>query len=206
MSVCLFIDAENMRLYENELLYLKILYNIDEIFIYCDLERNNIFQHYFDWIKKYKCFFINVSSIGGKNSVDLQISLDIFEKIFKNKKLHTILLASNDKDFYPICNKLLNYKKNIILIVQKHLCKQIQSIVTGFVYLDDISIDLKTILLCFLYIRKNKIQLLNLKKLLKKINKKKIIDYPNLASNLCLWNKIFDVNLDEINLKYNFEL
>lgn len=206
MTNFLFIDAENMYLSESELLYLNIIYKIDKIFIYFDMEKNNLFQHYSDWTFKYECYFVNVPSYGGKNSVDLQISIDILEHIFLDKNLKSIIIASNDRDFLPICKKIIGYKKKMIIVGSKFLCKDIIDLVDSFVLVDHIPMDLKIILLCFLYMRKNNLSISQIKKLIKKMNKKKNIqEFSKLDQTILKWHTVFDITENnDVILKYNF--
>ena len=53
MSSYLIIDAENIRICEEDLIYLIIKYKVDKIIIYFDMEKNNISHSYSDWSFKF---------------------------------------------------------------------------------------------------------------------------------------------------------
>jgi hypothetical protein len=203
MSSYLIIDAENIKVCEEDLIFLKIKYGIDEIIIYFDMEKNNISTHYNDWIFKYSCHMIHVESIGGKNSVDLQISIDLTEWCIKNKNIKTIILASNDRDFYPLCHKLKTLQKKMVIVAFQKINETLATIIDSFELIGNIPIDLQIILHCFLIENKTILTLSYLKKLLKKINKKKKMDdYNHLIDNISSkWNNIFDIEENNIILK-----
>jgi hypothetical protein len=203
MSSILVIDAENIHLKEEELVYIKFFYNIEKIYIYFDMEKNNISQHYIDWIYKYNTFLLNVPSIGGKNSVDLQITIDITEQSILNKNLKNVILASNDRDFFPLCLLLKKYNKKIIIVAYNEICKNILNHIDYKIILNDISIDLKIVLFCFILCNQNNLSIQNLKKIIKKLNKKKKMkNYNQLLENIILWNDIFLVIDNIIFLKH----
>ena len=204
MSSYLIIDAENIRICEEDLIYLIIKYGIDKIIIYFDMEKNNISSHYVDWSFKYNCYLVHVESIGGKNSVDLQISIDLTELCIRNKEIKTILLASNDRDFFPLCKKVKMLQKKVVIIAFQRVNEMMASIIDDFELIGTHSLDLQIILHCFLLENKTMLSIHFIKKLLKKINKKKRMqDYPNLFENFSLkWNNIFNVVDNNIILKY----
>lgn len=205
MSSCLFIDAENIRITEEDLLYILMECPIHIIFIYFDMEKNNLSQHYIDWIYKYNCFLINVPSIGGKNSVDLQMSIDITEWAIKEREMKNIIIASNDRDFYPLCATLKKYKKNITIIAYQKISEFITPLIDSSILLFDIPSDIKIIIHCFLLERKSVLSFTYIKKLLKKINKKKKMqDFKNLMVTLGQFENIFTINDHDIKLSYSW--
>lgn len=205
MSSCyLIIDAENIRIHEEELIYLIIRYHIDTIFVYFDMEKNNIAQHYSDWLFKYPCFLVHVPSIGGKNSVDLQISIDITEWCVRKKEITTIVLASNDRDFFPLCQKLHSLRRRLCLVAQDKINDALLAVIQCHEYLSQIPIDLTILIHCFILEQKNKLTIPQIKRMLKKINKKKkMLDYPQLLMHLTDdWNDIFKVEDINVTLRY----
>lgn len=206
MSTLLFIDAENIHLSESELLYLMIIYKITKIFIYFDMDKNNLIQHYCDWTFKYECFFINVPAIGGKNSADLQISIDILESVYLYKNVKTILLASNDRDFLPICSKIHHYHKTFIIIAQKRVYEAIQRLVNECIYLQSIPSDVKIVLLCFLYTRQPTLTISAIKRFVKKINKKKEMEhFGNLEDTVRNCASLFELQDNVVRIRYEFD-
>lgn len=200
MSSYLIIDAENIRICEEDLIYFIIKYKVDKIIIYFDMEKNNISHSYSDWSFKYNCYLVHVPSIGGKNSVDLQISIDLTEWCITRKEIQSIVLASNDRDFLPLCIKLKNWNKRIIIVAFQKINDTLQHVIDDFELIGNSSVDLNIILHCFLLENKNLISIVDLKKLLKKINKKKKMqDYANFIDNLkSKWNNIFQVSDNNI--------
>lgn len=204
MSSYLIIDAENIRICEEDLIYLIIKYKVDKIIIYFDMEKNNISHNYSDWSFKYNCYLVHVPSIGGKNSVDLQISIDLTEWCITQKEIKNIILASNDRDFLPLCIKLKSWDKRIIIVAFQKINDTLRNVIDDFELIGNSSVDLNIILHCFLLENKNLISIVELKKLLKKINKKKKMqDYGNFIENLkSKWNNIFEVCDNNIILNF----
>jgi hypothetical protein len=204
MSSYLIIDAENIRIHEEELIYLIIRYQIDVIFVYFDMEKNNIAQHYADWLFKYPCFLVHVPSIGGKNSVDLQISIDVTEWCVRKKEITTIVLASNDRDFFPLCQKMQSLHRRLCLVAQDKINDTLLEVVQCYECLSKIPIDLTILIHCFLLEHKMTLTIPQIKRMLKKINKKKkMLDYPQLCTHLTTdWKDIFDVDGIHVTLRY----
>lgn len=175
MSI-LYIDAENIRIREYHLIYIMILYNISKIFVYSDMNKNNLCQHYIDWCFKYNCFLIHVPSIKGKNSVDMQMTIDITEYCLNNNN-NNILIASNDRDFTPLCLFLKSKNNHVILIAYDKLDDTIIDIVDDYHLINIIPIDLYFIIQCFIIKFTNQMTISQIKKLLKKFNKKKKMKY-----------------------------
>jgi hypothetical protein len=146
----LVIDAENIRIREEELLIIKTLHRIDKILIYLDMQKNNICQHYMSWIYKYNAFFIHVPSLTNKNSVDLKISIDMTEMAIKQHRLKKIFIASNDKDFIPLYLFLKKYKKKVYIIAYNEACKDICKYIKNLIILTQFDRELKTIISFFL--------------------------------------------------------
>jgi hypothetical protein len=203
----LVIDAENIKLTEMDLVYIGCIYPIDEILIYFDMSKNNISSSYIDWSFKYtNCNLIDVPSINGKNSVDLQITIDVFEKITINKKIKNILIASNDRDFYPLCKKCKDRNIDITMIVYSKIHSMLYEFIKDVIILHHISTDERILLKCFIMERSQSMTLSGIKKMIKKLNSKKILsnyqDLHNIILNTCQ-STIFYQNGNYI-LKYKF--
>jgi len=207
MSSYLVIDAENIRIHEEELIYLIIRYQIDVIFVYFDMEKNNIAQHYTDWLFKYPCSLVHVASIGGKNSVDLQISIDVTEWCVRKKEITTVVLASNDRDFFPLCQKLHSLHRRLCLVAHDKINDTLLSVVQCHECLSKIPIDLTILIHCFLLEHKKTLNIPHIKRMLKKINKKKkMLEYSQLYTHICTdWKDIFEVDGIQITLRYSID-
>lgn len=189
MSSFLIIDAENLKISEEELLILLSYFpKIEKILIYCDMEKNNILQHYQDWCLKYPCFMIHVPTLGGKNSVDLQISLDMMEYcLAKKKEILHFIMASHDRDFFPLFAKLKFYGKSVSLVVHKEPAFYPLDLVQECLVLKDIPLLVKNVMKCFLLERDRTLSISKIKKNLKKLNLKKNVrvhDFQNLSISL----------------------
>ncbi|NDE13761.1 NYN domain-containing protein [bacterium] len=198
MSRVLFIDAENIRLSDTDRDILCSLYPVDRILIYGNLEKNNILKHYQHWVMDLEdCWMIHVPSINGKNSVDLQISVDMMEMYFSHGMTDAVLV-SHDRDFLPVCSKLRGYGLDVVIVCQRQQNTVFDAFTT--VCLNDIDPDLRIVIYCFLFERTASMELVYLNRLLKKINKrKKMRDLTALRTNLeTAWRNYFTLVGDKI--------
>lgn len=183
MLSVLFIDAENIRLSDTDRDILSTRHPVDRILIYGNLEKNNILKHYQHWVMDLEdCSMIHVPSVNGKNSVDLQISVDMMEMYFSGGMTNAVLV-SNDRDFLPVCRKLRGYGVDVVLVCQRRNNASFDSFTT--VCLDDFDPDLRIVIYCFLFEGAATMELVYLNRLLKKLNKrKKMRDFGGLRANL----------------------
>lgn len=183
MPSVLFIDAENIRLSDIDRDILCTLHPVDRILIYGNLEKNNILKHYQHWVMDLEdCSLVHVPSVNGKNSVDLQISVDMMEMYFSGGMTGAVLV-SHDRDFLPVCRKLYGYGLGVVLVCQRSHNASFDAFTT--VCLDDIDPDLRIVIYCFLFERTASMELVYLNRLLKKLNKKKKMrDFAGLRANL----------------------
>jgi hypothetical protein len=198
MPSILFIDAENIRLSDTDREILCARYPIDKILIYGNLEKNNILKHYQHWAMNLgNCFMIHVPSVNGKNSVDLQISVDMMEMYFCGD-LSGAVLVSHDRDFLPVCRKLHGYGLGVVLVCQRLNNGVFDTFTT--VCLDDIDPDLRIVIYCFLFEGKASLDLVYLNRLLKKLNKrKKMRDFAGIRANVeSAWSDHFRLAGDTV--------
>lgn len=200
MSSLLVIDAENIRLSEEELIYLSVHHSIDKIIIYSDMSKNNICKNYADWTFKYNhCYMVHVPSIGGKNSVDLQIAVDVIEIAICDRSIKEFLIASNDRDFLPLCKKLVVFQKKVSMIVYESINPVLETFVYKTIFLKHIDSDIKILIKCFILERSFILPTYSIKKIIKKLNLKKKISFYNdieayIRSNC---NSFFSMDVDK---------
>lgn len=170
MSTVLFVDAENIKLEEEDFMFLKHRFSISEAFLYTSPAQTPTYKKYNQALN---IQIKEVMTSTGKNSVDIQIAVDILETLFSGA-VERFLVASHDRDFLPVFQKLRLFNKRVIAITSKGLSVKLQPHVDDVFQLSSIDNRFRIIAKA-LYMRHNRgrLSLTELKKNIKTMNRRK---------------------------------
>jgi uncharacterized protein (TIGR00288 family) len=78
-------------------------------------------------------------SIGGKNSADIKMVVDVMDVCYKSPYIDTFVIASGDSDFSPLVSKLREYDKYVIGIgVKQSTSELLRDNCDEFIYYGDL--------------------------------------------------------------------
>ncbi len=81
-------------------------------------------------------------SIGGKNSADIKMVVDVMDVCYKSPYIDTFVIASGDSDFSPLVSKLREYDKYVIGIgVKQSTSELLRDNCDEFIYYGDLVRD-----------------------------------------------------------------
>lgn len=173
MSCALYVDGENIKLDEGDFMFLQQRFHIDVVYVYTNPKMT--FLTLFTPIK-----IIEVTASPGKNSVDIQIAVDVIESLYTSEISHYII-ASHDRDFIPLYKKIQGAGRKITVVGHENISETIKENVDDICCMSkEIDTKLKVLLKAFL-IQKTKrsyLSLTELKKNIKKMNARKQLTEP----------------------------
>jgi len=81
-------------------------------------------------------------SIGGKNSADIKMVVDVMDVCYKSPYIDTFVIASGDSDFSPLVSKLREYDKYVVGIgVKQSTSELLRDNCDEFIYYGDLVRD-----------------------------------------------------------------
>lgn len=197
MASVLYVDAENIKLYEEDFMFLRNKYDIQQIFIYTNHEQaSSCSPTYHPTLPITTCW---VSTQSKKNSLDICMSIDIIESVFHHSYAH-YLVASHDRDYLSLYKKLETYQKKVTVIGYQPLSPQLHMIHTEI--LGQMDPVLRVLLKAFLVQhRRDYLSVTELRKNIKKLNLRKLMptdDFKNIVSYIeNQWSQYFFVQQEK---------
>lgn len=208
METVLFVDAENIRLYEEDFYWLAYyrVHNLKHIYIYLDSSKANSNITFYEEMKKH--FFITICDVSGckKNAVDIQIAIDLIEFAYTHPRETTsIMIASNDADFFLIYKKLKDLEWCVGFIFLNEACRKSSPIMytnhdVYTILLNELTFEERAIMKCFLWRHTSFMSINYLKKTLKLLRLRKQM-HPDIYRDIVYYMKkrsaLFHVQLNK---------
>ena len=205
METFLFVDAENIRLYEEDFYWLVChrIPNLKHIYIYLDSTKANSNIRFYEEMKEH--FFITICDVAcgcKKNAVDIQMAIDLIEFAYTHpRETTTIMIASNDADFFLIYKKLIDLEWDIGFIFLNEACRNSSPMKdVSTILLNELTFEERVIMKCFLWRKTSFMSINYLKKTLKLLGLRKQMDqdiYRNMVDYLKNRRELFHIDLQK---------
>jgi len=197
MSTVVFVDAENIRLNAEDLLFLWFTYKVDVFRIYTT---SSLANHYQNLCLPVHCRLmimdVSRSSRALKNSIDIHLSIDVIQSVF-SESLDRYIIASHDRDFLPLYHTLKSHGKRVVALGLYSLPDSVCKTVDEVILLSKNDVILISLLRAFLLRRRSYLSLSELKKNLKRLHARREIGsvFRDLIGTIRLsYPHVFDID------------